>query len=131
MLPANTFNLHDDDQGEYSIEIDPREVTADSIKLLRDIGFNRMSLGVQDFDPKVQKAVNRIQGEDITLNALQTARDTGFKSISVDLIYGLPFQNVASFSETLTTHYRDQSGSHFGVQLCPPAGNVQTPAPNQ
>lgn len=95
------FNLHDDDQGEYSIEIDPREVTADSIKLLRDIGFNRMSLGVQDFDPKVQKAVNRIQGEDITLNALQTARDTGFKSISVDLIYGLPFQTVVSFAKTL------------------------------
>ena len=96
------FNLHDDDQGEYSIEIDPREVTADSIKLLRDIGFNRMSLGVQDFNPEVQKAVNRIQGEDITLNALQTARDTGFKSVSVDLIYGLPLQTVDSFSETLT-----------------------------
>lgn len=95
------FNLHDDDQGEYSIEIDPREVTADSIKLLRDIGFNRMSLGVQDFNPEVQKAVNRIQSEDITLNALQTARDTGFKSISVDLIYGLPLQTVNTFSETL------------------------------
>ncbi|MFW2372380.1 MAG: oxygen-independent coproporphyrinogen III oxidase [Gammaproteobacteria bacterium] len=95
------FNLHDDDQGEYSIEIDPREVTADSIKLLRDIGFNRMSLGVQDFNPSVQKAVNRIQSEDITLSALQTARDTGFKSISVDLIYGLPLQTVNSFSETL------------------------------
>ena len=95
------FNLHDDDQGEYSIEIDPREVTADSIKLLRDIGFNRMSLGVQDFNPEVQKAVNRIQSEDITLNALETARDTGFKSISVDLIYGLPLQTVNTFSETL------------------------------
>ncbi len=95
------FNLYDDDQGEYSIEIDPREVTADSIKLLRDIGFNRMSLGVQDFNPEVQKAVNRIQSEDITLNALETARDTGFKSISVDLIYGLPLQTVNTFSETL------------------------------
>ncbi len=95
------FNLHDDDQGEYSIEIDPREVTADSIKLLREIGFNRMSLGVQDFNPVVQKAVNRIQGEDITLTALNTARDTGFKSISVDLIYGLPFQTVTSFENTL------------------------------
>lgn len=95
------FNLHDDDTGEYSIEIDPREVTAESIQLLRDIGFNRMSLGVQDFNPVVQKAVNRIQTEDQTLGALQSARDVGFKSISVDLIYGLPFQTVESFAATL------------------------------
>ena len=95
------FNLHDDDNGEYSIEIDPREVTRDSIKLLRDIGFNRMSLGVQDFDPAVQKAVNRIQSEEQTLNALNSARDFGFKSISTDLIYGLPLQNEKSFSQTL------------------------------
>jgi len=95
------FNLHDDDTGEYSIEIDPREVTTESIQLLRDIGFNRMSLGVQDFNPVVQKAVNRIQTEDQTLNALRSARDAGFKSISVDLIYGLPFQTVESFAATL------------------------------
>ncbi len=95
------FNLHDDDSGEYSIEIDPREVTRDSIKLLRDIGFNRMSLGVQDFDPAVQKAVNRIQSEDQTLTALSSARDYGFKSISTDLIYGLPLQTEDSFSQTL------------------------------
>jgi oxygen-independent coproporphyrinogen-3 oxidase len=95
------FNLHDDDQGEYSIEIDPREVTAASIHLLREIGFNRMSLGVQDFNPAVQKAVNRIQSEEQTLNALNAARETGFKSISVDLIYGLPLQTVDSFSITL------------------------------
>jgi len=95
------FNLYDDDQGEYSIEIDPREVTTESIKLLRDIGFNRMSLGVQDFNPAVQKAVNRIQSEDQTLGALNAARDVGFKSISVDLIYGLPLQTVNSFSATL------------------------------
>jgi len=95
------FNLHDDDSGEYSIEIDPREVTRDSIKLLRDIGFNRMSLGVQDFDPAVQKAVNRIQSEEQTLTALNSARDYGFKSISTDLIYGLPLQTEKSFSQTL------------------------------
>lgn len=95
------FNLHDDDQGEYSIEIDPREVTKDSIKLLREIGFNRMSLGVQDFNPAVQKAVNRIQSEDQTLSALNAARNEGFKSISVDLIYGLPLQTVESFAATL------------------------------
>jgi len=95
------FNLYDDDNGEYSIEIDPREVTRDSIKLLRDIGFNRMSLGVQDFDPAVQKAVNRIQSEEQTLTALSSARDYGFKSISTDLIYGLPLQTEKSFAQTL------------------------------
>lgn len=95
------FNLHDDDSGEYSIEIDPREVTRESIKLLRDIGFNRMSLGVQDFDPAVQKAVNRIQSEEQTINALSSAREFGFKSISTDLIYGLPLQTPESFSATL------------------------------
>ena len=95
------FNLHDDDSGEYSIEIDPREVTRDSIKLLRDIGFNRMSLGVQDFDTAVQKAVNRIQSEEQTLNTLNSARDFGFKSISTDLIYGLPLQTEQSFAVTL------------------------------
>jgi len=95
------FNLHDDDQGEYSIEIDPREVTTESIHLLREIGFNRMSLGVQDFNPQVQKAVNRIQSEEQTLGALNAAREAGFKSISVDLIYGLPLQTVESFATTL------------------------------
>ncbi len=96
------FHLHDDDSGEYSIEIDPREVTADSIQLLRDIGFNRMSLGVQDFNPAVQQAVNRIQSEQQTLDALHSARECGFKSISTDLIYGLPLQTEDSFSQTLS-----------------------------
>ncbi len=95
------FKLHDDDTGEYSIEIDPREVKADTIKLLRELGFNRMSLGVQDFDERVQKAVNRIQTEDETMAALSNARREGFKSISIDLIYGLPFQTVEGFSKTL------------------------------
>jgi len=95
------FNLHDDDSGEYSIEIDPREVSHESIKVLRDIGFNRMSLGVQDFDTAVQKAVNRIQSEEQTINTLNSAREFGFKSISTDLIYGLPLQTAESFSTTL------------------------------
>jgi len=95
------FTLLDDDSGEYSIEIDPREAQGDTIKLLRELGFNRMSLGVQDFDDRVQQAVNRIQSKDITLNTLQAARDQGFRSISLDLIYGLPFQSVASFTRTL------------------------------
>ena len=95
------FRLLDDDSGEYSIEIDPREAKGDTIKLLRELGFNRMSLGVQDFDEKVQKAVNRIQTKQETLSVLQAARDEGFRSTSIDLIYGLPFQSVESFSNTL------------------------------
>ncbi len=95
------FKLCDDDSGEYSIEIDPREVKHDTMALLRDIGFNRMSLGVQDFVPQVQKAVNRIQPTSQTLSTLKEARRLGYKSISFDLIYGLPFQSVKSFSSTI------------------------------
>ena len=95
------FRLCDDDSGEYSIEIDPREVRHDTIALLRELGFNRMSLGVQDFEPAVQKAVNRIQSEEQTFAVLDAARRTGFKSVSIDLIYGLPFQTVETFSRTL------------------------------
>lgn len=95
------FTLRDDDSGEYSIEIDPREARGDTIALLRSLGFNRMSLGVQDFDPRVQKAVNRIQTEEETFAVLNAARAEGFKSVSIDLIYGLPFQSVESFGRTL------------------------------
>lgn len=95
------FNLLEDDTGEYSIEIDPREANADTIKLLRELGFNRMSLGVQDFDPQVQKAVNRIQTEAETFAVLDAARKEGFRSISIDLIYGLPHQTQDSFKTTL------------------------------
>ncbi len=95
------FQLHDDDSGEYSIEIDPREADSGTITLLRELGFNRMSMGVQDFDPAVQKAVNRIQSMEQTLAVLQEARAVGFKSISLDLIYGLPLQTADSFNRTL------------------------------
>lgn len=95
------FQLLDNDRGEYSIEVDPRETNDGTIALLRDLGFNRLSLGVQDFDQGVQKAVNRIQSQDITLRVMDAARREGFKSISVDLIYGLPLQSVASFSRTV------------------------------
>lgn len=91
------FHLHDDDSGEYSIEIDPREASAETIALLREIGFNRMSMGVQDIDPRVQKAVNRIQSIEQTMAVLNAARAEGFRSVSVDLIYGLPLQTVDSF----------------------------------
>lgn len=96
-----SFRLRTDDSGEYSIEIDPREVRAETISLLRELGFNRLSLGVQDFDARVQKAVNRIQPPEQTALVLDNARSSGFRSINLDLIYGLPFQTVDSFSRTL------------------------------
>ncbi|MFV1996549.1 MAG: oxygen-independent coproporphyrinogen III oxidase [Acidiferrobacterales bacterium] len=95
------FTLLDDDSGEYSIEVDPREISEGSLPLLRKLGFNRLSMGVQDFNEKVQLAVNRIQSREQTLSVLKEARSLGFRSINMDLIYGLPFQSVASFSETL------------------------------
>jgi len=98
---ARHFTLRDDDSGEYSIEIDPREANPETIALLRDLGFNRMSMGVQDFDPAVQRAVNRIQSEQETFAVLEAARERKFRSVSVDLIYGLPLQSVASFARTL------------------------------
>ena len=95
------FTLLDDDSGEYSIELDPREVNAASIDLLRQLGFNRISLGVQDFNPKVQQAVNRIQSYKETRDVILAARKNKFHSISLDLIYGLPFQTIQSFNETI------------------------------
>jgi oxygen-independent coproporphyrinogen-3 oxidase len=95
------FRLRDDDGGEYSIEIDPRTVNQHDMAMLRELGFNRVSFGVQDFDEKVQKAVNRIQSQEQTLELMAAARRQEFHSISIDLIYGLPFQSVGSFSQTL------------------------------
>jgi len=95
------FNLKEDDSGEYSIEIDPRATDEQTVKQLRELGFNRISLGVQDFDPAVQRAVNRIQSEAQTFAVLESARKEGFRSTSIDLIYGLPLQTVESFSVTL------------------------------
>ncbi len=86
---------------ECSIEIDPRKVDADTVALLAELGFNRMSVGIQDFDPDVQKAVNRIQSEAETLTVLDAARAQGFRSLNVDLIYGLPRQTLRGFEVTL------------------------------
>src|SRR5210317_1480574 len=86
---------------EFSIEIDLRTVDEDRISHLADIGFNRVSMGIQDFDPAVQKAVNRIQDEAKTLRLIDAARESGFNSVSVDLIYGLPLQTPESFETTI------------------------------
>jgi oxygen-independent coproporphyrinogen-3 oxidase len=93
------FELADD--GEFSIEVDPREVREETVATLRSLGFNRMSVGVQDFEPAVQRAVNRVQSEEQTRRVIDAARDQGFRSLSIDLIYGLPFQTVETFSRTL------------------------------
>lgn len=95
------FPLRDDEAGEYSIEIDPRSVDSEKLQVLRSVGFNRISLGVQDFDPGVQQAVNRIQAREMTAAAVTNARELGFTSVNIDLMYGLPLQSVASFAETV------------------------------
>ncbi len=87
--------------GEFSIEVDPRKVDDATVVLLGELGFNRMSIGVQDFDERVQQAINRIQSEAETRQVMKAARDNGFQSISVDLIYGLPRQTVESFSVSI------------------------------
>lgn len=98
---ARHFNLVSDDSGDYSIEIDPREADWSTIGHLRSLGFNRISVGVQDFNPTVQKAVNRVQSEEETRDIIDAARALTFKSINIDLIYGLPFQSCTSFMETI------------------------------
>lgn len=95
------FRFATDEVGEYSIEIDPRTVSPERVHSLRAQGFNRISFGVQDFDPEVQKAVNRIQPEECTLAVMNAAREAGFRSISIDLIYGLPKQNLITMGQTL------------------------------
>lgn len=98
---SRNFLLSRSDSREFSIEIDPRTVDEKRIANLADMGFNRVSMGVQDFDPAVQKAVNRIQDEGKTLRLIEAAREHGFNSVSVDLIYGLPLQNPESFERTI------------------------------
>jgi oxygen-independent coproporphyrinogen-3 oxidase len=89
------------DDIEAGAEIDPRDLTRDHVVALREAGFNRASMGVQDFNPQVQQAVHRIQPREITEQALNWARELGFSSVNFDLIYGLPHQTVESFNRTL------------------------------
>ncbi|WP_020653120.1 oxygen-independent coproporphyrinogen III oxidase [Massilia niastensis] len=96
-----SFRFASDEIGEYSIEVDPRTVSVERVHGLRRQGFNRISLGVQDFDPEVQKAVNRIQPEAETRAIIDASRAAGFRSVSIDLIYGLPKQSPESMARTL------------------------------
>ncbi|MBD2693383.1 oxygen-independent coproporphyrinogen III oxidase [Anabaena catenula] len=93
------FNI--DSQAEVSIEINPRYVTREYIQFLKDIGFNRISFGIQDFNPQVQVAVNRIQPEAMLFDAMGWIKEAKFDSVNVDLIYGLPYQNLQTFRETI------------------------------
>ncbi|MCQ4297587.1 oxygen-independent coproporphyrinogen III oxidase [Pseudomonas stutzeri] len=95
------FNLQDDDHGDFSIEIDPREADWPTMGLLRELGFNRISIGVQDLDPDVQRAVNRTQTLEQTRTIIEAARTLQFHSLNIDLLYGLPLQTPARFATTL------------------------------
>lgn len=88
-------------EGEIAIEVDPRVTSEEQLETLRGLGFNRLSIGVQDFDPDVQRAVNRVQGEALTQSTIDTARNMGFEAVNIDLIYGLPLQTVASFGQSV------------------------------
>lgn len=94
------FDLADD--AEIAVEVDPRRLTEDHVEALVDAGFNRASLGVQDNNPKVQEAVNRIQPFEMTSRVVDWLDGAGFESLNIDLIYGLPHQTVDSFDQTLS-----------------------------
>ncbi|MEP0073033.1 MAG: oxygen-independent coproporphyrinogen III oxidase [Marinomonas sp.] len=95
------FNLVNDGSQDYSIEIDPREVTTSKLKLLTEMGINRISIGVQDFDNKVQEAIHRVQSLETVSQLAEDARAMNIKSINFDLIYGLPYQSLEGFRDTL------------------------------
>lgn len=95
------FTMSRSDNREFGIELDPRYATGAYVRGLAELGMNRMSIGIQDFDPEVQKAVNRVQTVQQVHELICSGRDHGINSISVDLIYGLPHQSVDSFSRTL------------------------------
>jgi len=100
-LLADHFNLELEDYRDYSVELDPRYLAPGFVAALGELGFNRVSLGVQDLDPEVQQAINRIQPASQTAEAVAAAREAGMRSVNLDLIYGLPKQNPESFARTL------------------------------
>ncbi|MBF0624731.1 MAG: oxygen-independent coproporphyrinogen III oxidase [Magnetococcales bacterium] len=112
---ADHFSLEEPDRREFGIEVDPREMPPGTVATLGRIGFNRLSIGVQDLDPRVQKAVNRVQPEILTRRVMAEARDNGFQSINLDLIYGLPLQTADSFSRTLEQVVRNLNPDRLAV----------------
>ncbi len=98
---ASHFHLLDSDSREYAIEVDPRTVDRQRLALLKGLGFNRISLGIQDFDERVQRAINRVQSPLLVQALVDAARAFGFKSLGFDLIYGLPHQSVTTLRRTL------------------------------
>ncbi len=88
---------------EVSIEVDPRVTSFEQLAVLRELGFNRISMGIQDFDPRVQQAIHRVQSEEMTKALIDEARRVGFASVNVDLVYGLPYQHPESFARTIDT----------------------------
>ncbi len=101
LMDALNGRFEREPKAQCSIEVDPRYVAAGDMKLLAGLGFNRLSIGVQDFDPAVQRAVHRIQSEDVVRRVLDEARASGFRSVNFDLIYGLPKQTLDTFNRTL------------------------------
>ena len=101
VMQAIDRELVRDPDAECSIEVDPRRIEPGRVAFLASLGFNRVSIGVQDFDPEVQKAVHRIQPEAVTRSVVEEARAAGFRSVNLDLIYGLPKQTLDSFNATL------------------------------
>ncbi|MFT4929222.1 MAG: oxygen-independent coproporphyrinogen-3 oxidase [Phenylobacterium sp.] len=100
----SAFNIQrksQDQNHEFSIEIDPRTVGANTLSVLRELGFNRVSIGIQDFNPKVQEAVNRVQSEAMSRSVIEQSRELGYHSVNIDLIYGLPHQTPDTFARTV------------------------------
>jgi oxygen-independent coproporphyrinogen III oxidase len=93
--------FHFADDSEIGIEIDPRVTTREHLETLRALGFNRLSMGIQDFQPKVQQTIHRIQPYELTRDLILAARQLGFESLNIDLIYGLPYQTAESFKDTV------------------------------
>ncbi len=102
-VTQQTFNFIAETSGEFSIEVDPRTVSRERIANLRSLGFNRISFGIQDFNPEVQQAVNRIHSTEMVNDVIEAARINNFQSINLDLMYGLPKQTVDSFENTIQT----------------------------
>ena len=104
LIAPATHNANlSDYKHEYAIEIDPRVTSLEHIETLYKLGFNRLSMGIQDFNQATQENINRIQSKEMVANILKEARKIGFKSINFDLIYGLPFQTIESFRESIQT----------------------------